>query len=50
MTETAVAPQNISQGFHCFLVVIVPQAMKIPHWVDAMNQELEALVNYHIWM
>lgn len=51
MSATAVTSQQVSPDFKCFLAAIIPQtdplyfhqAMKYPHWIRAVNDELDAL-------
>lgn len=57
VSANAVATQSVSPDFNCFLAVIMPQtdptsfqqAVKAPHWVEAMNMELEALEANQTW-
>lgn len=57
MTAAAVTSQVVHPGFHCFLAAILPQidpvffhqAIKFPHWIEAINLELEALEKNRTW-
>lgn len=57
VSATTVTSQEISSKFSCFLAAIEPQtdpltfqqAVKGPHWIVAMNEELDALERNKTW-